>query len=188
MKENLGQVTPVSRNTFKDRHGRTLIGDAKNNRFYIVDKDHERLMNVLDNRYIIVFAAVVLIGFRFGWGWGLGIGAAVFAGFEIFYRKVFLSTLRTLENVEVPKTQSSIYMAADEAGDGKNILRCVACVLTSLLLLLNMNLTIKDWSRVLSFKDVSSSLMAIFSVIAAVVFMYFASVSFQAIIRHRRNK
>lgn len=188
MKENLGQVTPASKNTFKDRHGRTLIGDAKNRRYYVVEKENERIMTVMENRFIIVFAVLVLIGFRFGWVWGIGIGAFVLIGFEIFYRKVFLSTLRTIDNVDVPKTHSSIYMVADEASEGKNILRCGASLLTTILLILNVNLTVKDWSEVLSFKDFNTSFMVIFSAIAAVVFMYFAIVSYQAIIRNRRKK
>ena len=188
MKENLGNVTAESRNTFKDRHGRTLLGDARHRRFYIVGKENEKVMTLMENRYIIVFAVLILIGFRFGWLWGLLVAAVVFVGFGIFYRKIFLPTLNTIENVDVPKTHSSIYLAAESSSIGKNILRCGASVMTSLLLLLNMNLTIKDWSVVFGFKDFSQVFLAIFSVIASVVFMYFAYVSFQMIMKKRREK
>ena len=181
MKENLGNVTPVSGNTFKDRHGRTLIGDAKNRRFYIVGKENERIMTILDSRYIIIMAVLVLVGFRFGWVWGAGIGLIVFAISEIYYRKFFLPSLNTIDDVDVPKTKSTFVMTAEDSSPGKNILRGGASVLTALLLLLNMNLNIKDWNEVFSFKDWSLTFLAVFSIVASVFFMYLATISFQAL-------
>ena len=187
MKENLGEVTVVAKNRFKDRHGRYLIGDRKNHRYYIVDKDKEKMLTVMDNRLIMVLVVLVLAGFAFDLVWGIVIAGVLLLIVEFYYYVKFLPSLRTIENVEVPQTMSSMRIMADEAGTSRNLLRGVVSIITALLLMLNLMLTVKDWSVVWHFEDMGQVILVFFSIAAVLFFIYLANISLAAYYRHKRG-
>ncbi len=176
MKQNLGELTPKTYESYVDSHGRTIIPNFKTKTAYIVQKEDEKKFYVLSNRYSIVVAIIMITGFYWDWTFAVISGVVLFVATEIYYRNFFLANLQQVHNVEFPP-KKGIYAVALETPKKKRWIRLVMLVAFAILILVNMFMTIKDWNNVLTFSDANDVILVLFS-IGLAIFSVYAAIQF----------
>ncbi|MBE6116177.1 MAG: hypothetical protein E7187_05055 [Erysipelotrichaceae bacterium] len=178
MKQNLGELRETGNNVYTDRHGRTLVINRKEKCAYVIDKAHDRLFFILSNRLSIAAIIAILIGTRQPL-LGLIAGIAVYGIIYAYYHMYFLKKLEVIEDIDLPE-KSTIMDRAMRLSKNRNLAIGSLSRLISVLSIVNMFQTVKDWDAVLSFKDMNQVSIALLSVGMSVFFVFVGSIAFTA--------
>lgn len=176
MKQNLGTLTPKTFDSYTDSHGRTVIANFKTRTAYICSKEDEKKYYLLSNRYSIIVAAVMLLGFNWKWVWAIVIGVFALIAAEVYYRTTFLNNLQQVYNVDFPE-RKSIYKIARESNTGQRLFRFFMFLLFGILLIVYMFMTVKDWNSVFAFKNINDVTLVAFT-IAGSIFGFYGAFQF----------
>lgn len=185
MKQNLGELQETGNNLYTDRHGRTLVVDRKEKCAYVIDKSHDRLFFIISNRLSIA----AIIGIFIGTSQpllGLIAGVAVYGILYAYYRLYFLKKLEVIEDIDLPE-KSTILERAMLQSKNRNLAIGILSRLISVLSIINMFQTVKDWNAVLSFKDLNQTSIAALSVGMSVFFVFVGSIAFIAYAKQRKE-
>ena len=183
MKQNLGELTSLGGNVYQDKHNRQILFDRKNEKFYLVEKDDERKLNILSQRYILAITVFLLVGFLMNnWIIATIVGVVIYAGSEYYYKKKFIPSLLEVY-AEVPTKEDKVVSYAKES-KGRNIARTVAGLLLPVLLVINDYITIKEKG----YDGINTIALIIFSVVFTIYAIYVAIISLKAIAMQKGNK
>lgn len=167
MKQNLGELKPVSFTTYQDSHGRTIVPDRKRHIAYILeDRKQQGAYNLYANRYVLAAVVAILAGYYWSWIWGPILGVAVAAALEYMYRQRFLPSLQSVSGVDFP-ARMTFYSVAQSNETSRNVIIIVLGFSLAVLLMVNLFMTVDDWDAVFAFQDVNNLLMLVFSVAMA---------------------
>lgn len=186
MKQNLGELKPKTYGSYTDSRGRTIVANYKKRIAYILQKEDEKKYNILTNRFSLAIAIMMLTGFYWNWIGGVVIGIIAFIALEYYYHVTFLGNMQTVENVDFPP-RKDISTYAREMPQGRRVLLFAMLLAFSILLIVNMFLTVKDWNSVFTFKDMNNVVMAVFSVGISVFALYMAVKVFAVIIEKKET-
>lgn len=128
---------------YVDEYGKQYIGVPKKNIAYVLAAKDENKYNVFAGRYLLSFAICVLIMLQIDWKLGLGVGFITLLVSEACYRKMFLSKLPIITNVEFGKKLES-FDDLKQQPRMKNIIVLIALVVLIVLLFLNLYLSIPN--------------------------------------------
>lgn len=185
MKQNLGELKETGNNVYTDRHGRTLVVSRKEKCAYVIDKDNDRLFFIISNRLSIAAIIAIFIGTRQPL-LGLVAGLAVYGIIYAYYRMYFLKRLEVIEDIDLPE-KSTILDRAMRQSKNRNLIIGLLSRLISVLSIVNMMQTVKDWDAVLSSKDMNQVSVALMSVGMSVFFVFVGSIAFTAYAKQRKE-
>ena len=187
MKEkNLGELTNIGFQTYKDRHGRTLVVNRKEKAAYVVTKDEERRLFLFSNRYIIGTVVAILIGSWINYTVGVIRGVVIAVGLELVYRLIYLKSLPKIELDELPRKYSMVSNAMKQPQE-KNMIIGGLGILIPILLVINGFQTVKDRNAVWSFENKNDLMLVGASVVIGAAALMGAIVCLIALSRQRKG-
>ena len=113
-------------------------------------------------------------------------GLAVYGILYAYYRLYFLKKLEVIEDIDLPE-KSTILDRAMLQSKNRNLVIGILGRLISVLSIINMFQTVKDWDAVLAFKDLNQASIAILSVGMSVFFVFVGSIAFTAYAKQRKE-
>ncbi len=183
MKQNVGELISLGGNVYQDKHNRQIIFDKKTNKFYLIEKEDERKLNLLTQRPILAITALLLIGFLANnWIIAVVVGVIIFGVGEYYYRKKFIPNLAEV-SATLPIKESKVEEYAKQSF-GKNVGRIVCGILLPILLAINDYITITQKG----YDGINTIALIIMSIAFAVYAIYIVVVSIKAIALQKGNK
>ncbi len=184
MKQKVGKLTHEAGNSYRDERGRLLVMDFKKKIGYVVNKNEERKVGILQARAFICLMICIVLGFYIDWIIAIGISAAIYLFTDWYFKKKYLPTLDTFKTADFP-TKPTLVEIFVETGKMQTALRLACSIVLPVLLVVNCFITLKG-KEVLSTND---TILLVFSVVTAIVSAVLAFYNIKALsILGKENK
>ena len=170
MKSKIEGLKPQGGGVYEDNKGRLYIGDKKKQILYAVDRDSQKKLSFYQQRYTLPLVVLVLVGFYLNWYAAVPLALVVLIVFEYLYRKRFLADLPVYENIDIPES-SSLKQRLEQTKNRKLWTITILSALLAVLLIVNLNQTVSDWSQ--AFHDPNVAILIIVTIALDVYAIYF---------------
>ena len=74
MKQKISGLKAIGNGTYNDSRKRTIYGDLKNSKAYIVDNNNKRLYTILSSKTFLAISIGLLVGYYLSWPIGVVVG------------------------------------------------------------------------------------------------------------------
>lgn len=133
---NSGNIT--GRNIYLDNHGQTVFYDVLTKKGYIIDNKVESKFYLLKNRFFLIAIAIILLGEYFSnWIQAVIAGAAICILAELYFRFMFLKSLRETTKFDRGKRQTMLKATIESNEPRKVLLRAVLYCAFAILIVAN---------------------------------------------------
>lgn len=166
MKRKLNGLKATGNGSYTDNVGRTIYGDLKNKKAYIIDKESKRIYILVSNRLFLSISLGVIAAYYINLYIGIGIAIVLFAISELYFRFCFLPSLDCFEDVDFP-SKSNMRQMIENKKDINIYLLIITDIALSVLLFLNAK-------NILATKDVVNDMNSMLIIIASLGIIIFS--------------
>lgn len=187
MKRKISGLKAVGNNTYTDSRNRTIYGDYKNNKAYVIDSSNKRLYTILSNRFFLAISIGLISGYYLLWYIGLAIAIVLYIILDLVFKYYYLNKLQIIEEVEFPE-KSSMIKQIEQKSDGNIVLLILTDVVLSILLVVN-GLNYIDTTKTLAenFSNTNNVIILIAS-LGVIVFSMYMAILASAVLYKRKYK
>lgn len=187
MKRKISGLKAIGNNTYTDRSNRTIYGDYKNNKGYVVDNSNKRMYTILSNRFFLSISIGLICGYYFSWYIGLAILVALYVVLELIFKFYFLNKLQVIEDMEFPE-KSSMSKQMEQKSDGNIVLLVITDIALSVFLVINIFRYI-DTGKILAenFANTNNVIIVIAS-IGIIIFSMYMAIQASIVLYKRKSK
>ena len=171
MKQNLGKLTLVSGNIYKDSRNRTIYVPKGSGIAYVINKEDSNLAELLDKRLLLVALAMLVSAMFVKWWIALIVGVAVFAVSELYMLKVFLPKQTKVDgDVEIEKSVETVISDKQAVYKDRVKTFSITLVIASIVTLIGL-LTFKQLNKIQIYILTFSTLTMLASFLVEVVYL-----------------
>lgn len=103
MKQKISGLRAIGNGTYNDSRNRTIYGDLKNSKAYIVDNNNKRLYTILSSKSFLAISIGLLVGYYLSWPIGIIVGVLLYIVLELIFKLYFLKKLQVVDGVNFPE-------------------------------------------------------------------------------------
>ena len=185
MKQKISGLKAIGNGTYNDSRKRTIYGDLKNSKAYIVDNNNKRLYTILSSKTFLAISIGLLVGYYLSWPIGVVVGVLLYIALELVFKLYFLSKLQVIDGVNFPE-KSTLSKQIELKSDWNIVLLVITDISISVFLIVNafkyIDLT---KSFIENFSSTNITILIIASIGIIAFSLYMATVS--SIVLYKRK-
>ena len=182
MKQKINGLKASGNGSYTDNVGRTIYGDLKNKKAYIIDNESKRAYILMSNRLFLSISLGALVAYYVNVYVGLILGVLLVVGLEIYFRCYFLKQFDCVEDVDFP-SKSNMQQVIERKSDANIVVLIITDIVLSVVLAINAK-------NVITSNDILSdanSLLIVVGSLAIIVFSLYMAITAAKVIAKRRS-
>ena len=136
MKQKISGLRAIGNGTYNDSRNRTIYGDLKDSKAYIVDNNNKRLYTILSSKSFLAISIGLLVGYYLSWPIGIIVGVLLYIALELVFKLYFLSKLQVIDGVNFPE-KSTLAKQIELKSDWNIVLLIITDIAISVFLIVN---------------------------------------------------